>query len=348
MGVVPEPQPNRDAAIHHRHEYPIIVRLLDSAIRRLTAIDPCTNVYGLARSLIASSSLLTLLCTNVYVLFRPAAGVPMVPICGGFAGRISLFCLLRHDLPLAKVIAMAGLALVASGWRPRFTGVVHWWVSFSFMASAILVDGGDQVAAVTSLFLIPITLVDRRRWHWQPLSRSEAELSPREEARRMLAGSALSIIRLQVAIIYLDAAAAKCAVPEWMNGTVLYYWLTDPSFGAPNWLHGPVMLLVTNGPALTLVTWSVVALEFSLFAGLLAKERYYPLLLAAGVSLHIGIALLHGLVSFSMIMIGALIIFLRPARDEFRFMLKAPVLLRRARNHYAVRVGRVAAARDLV
>lgn len=296
----------------------MIIDRIDAAIRRITAIDPCTNVYGVARSLIASSTLLTLLFTNVHVLFRPAVGLSTVPVCGGFSGSISLFCLLREDLPLAKAIAIVALAIVASGWRPRVTGLIHWWVTFSFMSSAILVDGGDQVASVLSLFLIPVALMDGRRWHWtHPFAAPASQITLGGSARRMTAASAISVIRLQVAVIYLHAAVAKCAVPEWMNGTALYYWLTDPTFGAPGWLEPPTMALVSYGPTLTLLTWSVIALEFSLFAGLFAKERYLPILLLLGVFFHVGIALLHGLVSFSIIMLGALVIFLRPPGEEF-------------------------------
>jgi antimicrobial peptide system SdpB family protein len=298
-----------------------VVERIDAVIRRMIAIDPCTNVYGVGRSLIATSTLLTLAGSDVHVLFRPAAGLSTVPICTGFSGSISLFCLLHDHLPLARAIAIVGLAVVASGWRPRLTGAIHWWITFSLMSSSVLVDGGDQVASVLSLFLIPITLVDVRRWHWQQsLATETSEYSGVERGRRMFAGFALSMIRLQIAVIYLHAAVAKSAVPEWMNGTALYYWFTDPTFGAPSWLEPAVRILVTHGTALTLLTWSVVALEFSLFAGLFAKDRYLPILLVTGAFFHLGIALIHGLISFSIIMLGALILFLRPPNQEFHFL----------------------------
>lgn len=297
-----------------------VVERIDATIRRMIEIDPCTNVYGVGRTLISASTILTLASTDVHVLFRPAAGLSTVPICAGFSGTISLFCLLRDHLQLAKAVAIVGLAVVASGWRPRFTGVIHWWITFSFMSSSVLVDGGDQVASVLTLFLIPISLMDGRRWHWQrPVATTTSDYSATEKARRMFAGFALWMIRLQVAVIYLHAAVAKSAVPEWMNGTALYYWFTDPTFGAPSWLAPGVTILVTHGTALTLLTWSVVALEFSLFAGLFAKDRYLSILLVVGGFFHLGIALIHGLISFSIIMLGALILLLRPPYEEFRF-----------------------------
>src|SRR5437588_12362569 len=80
--------------------------------------------------------------------FRPALGFPGVPACVG-AGRLSFFCLIpREDLALGQAIAATILLVVASGWRPRLTGVPHWWISYSFAVSATIPDGGDQVIQI--------------------------------------------------------------------------------------------------------------------------------------------------------------------------------------------------------
>ncbi|HSP17290.1 MAG TPA: sporulation-delaying protein SdpB family protein [Thermoanaerobaculia bacterium] len=316
---------------------------IDRWMDGLTANDPCTNVYGVARTLIAASTLLTFVFTDTDVLFRPALGIDTIPICNGLAGRISLFCLLSGHLDVARGIVIVLLATVASGWRPRLTGIIHWWISFSFMSSAILVDGGDQVCAVIALLLVPVTLMDRRRWHWSKPDPIDDSLG--ESSRRLVALTALTVIRIQVAIIYLHAAVAKCAVAEWMNGTALYYWFTDPMFGAPNWLGPFLMPALVHGPSVTILTWSVIVLEFSLFAGLLARDEYRHALLIAGILFHVGIALIHGLVSFSLTMFGALILLLRPFRLEFSLgRWQAPAFLRDAMT--SRRAGPVTAATD--
>jgi len=38
-------------------------------------------------------------------------------------------------------------------------------------------------------------------------------------------------------VVYFHAATAKLAMEEWLNGTVLYYWLNDPVVGLSNWLR---------------------------------------------------------------------------------------------------------------
>ena len=37
-----------------------------------------------------------------------------------------------NHLAAAKLLAIAVLLLVIVGWRPRFTALPHWWISYSF------------------------------------------------------------------------------------------------------------------------------------------------------------------------------------------------------------------------
>ena len=278
-------------------------------------IDPWTNVYGLARTVLASATLATLLFNGSTTLFRPAAGLPTCPNCFGI-GRAGLFCLLGKDhLELARWIAVAVLLAAASGWRPRVTGLLHWWVAFSLQASATTIDGGDQAAAVLTLLLLPVTLTDGRCWHWNRRARLA---NPATEAvRRVVALSALLTIRVQVAGIYFHAAVGKMKVPEWVDGTVLYYWFTDPTFGAPPWLRTVLMPLLRNGITVSVMTWGSMALELALCAALVMPRRAWAPLLWAGIAFHMGIALIQGLPSFSLTMIGALILYLRPLDRPF-------------------------------
>lgn len=282
------------------------------ARRWIADAQPWTNVYGLARTIIASATALTLIFNQSSNLFRPASGIEgSPPFCTGVKA-IGLFCLEpRSHLEPARWVAIAALLLVASGWRPRFTGVLHWWVSFSLFSSAIVVDGGDQTAAVLSFLLIPVTLTDPRRWHWDPMPTGQSDAS------KLVAKTWLSLVRLQVAGIYLHAAAGKFAVEEWADGTALYYWLLHPSLGAPDWLAPSLQRLLLIGPFVSLLTWSIVVLEFFLAAGLLAPKSTQKWLLACGITLHLGIIVLHGLVSFGSTMVAALILFLRPTEITF-------------------------------
>ena len=37
------------------------------------------------------------------------------------------------------------------------TAIPHWWISWSFITSVTVQDGGDQITAVLSLLLVPVS-----------------------------------------------------------------------------------------------------------------------------------------------------------------------------------------------
>jgi len=273
---------------------------------------PWTDVYGLARTLLALGTLMTLLSDGVDLLFRPLGmevteGVSDIPLL-----RLSLFSLLGGErLEWARWLAVLILLSVISGWKPRITGVLHWWVTASFAVSCVIVEGGDQAAAILTLLLVPVTLTDPRRSHWATRPVPIAGLRRRLQA--ITASSALGAIRLQVAVIYLFAFAVKLTVPEWANGTALYYWFLHPVFGLSGWSRAVLASALGSPVVVTLLTWAALAMEALLFMGLLMERRYRPWLFAGGVLFHVGIAITHGLVSFGIIMVAGLVLYLRPA-----------------------------------
>jgi antimicrobial peptide system SdpB family protein len=281
------------------------------ARRWIEGEQPWTNVYGVARSLLATATALTLVFSHSSSLFRPATGIDDVPVCTGARGA-SIFCLVPHGhLELARWAAVVLLLVVASGWRPRVTGVLHWWVSLGLFSSAVMVDGGDQCAAVLTLLLVPVTLTDPRTWHWQKMPARV------DEKAVLVARGALALVRLQVAGIYFHASVGKLAVEEWANGTALYYWLLDPSIGAARWLSALIRPLLLCSAFVTLLTWSVLVLELLLFLGLVMPKPRRNALLIAGIALHAGIMVVHGLISFGLTMVGALVLYLRPFEQPF-------------------------------
>ncbi|HST61141.1 MAG TPA: hypothetical protein VLK84_20735 [Longimicrobium sp.] len=317
---------------------------------------PWTNVYGLARSLLAMGTLLTLLAHDTHELLRPLGTSVSQVIRGVFLARFSLYALLPETyLEAGRWFSIAVLLLVISGWRPRVTGVLHWWVCASYSAAAVLVDGGDQVTAVLTLLLIPVTLTDGRTWHWSPVRAAASPLSSSssldgagvpggggETARagvpRLIALSVMLVIRLQVSIIYFQSGVAKLDVPEWANGTALYYWFTHPVYGLSPWRERLFMPLLTSPLGVTLATWGVMAFEVLLFTALVMNRTWWKYLLPLGIAFHFGIIVVHGLVSFFFAMAGALVLYLRPWDEEFRFLRRRPA----AESHSSAQVAAAA------
>ncbi len=278
---------------------------------------PWTNVYGTARTLLALGTLVTLTLNPASHLFMPLGRSLHGIVDRVFPAKYGFFMQFSpEDLEIARWIAVAILVVVASGWRPRFTGILHWWISVSWASSGVVIDGGDQVAAVLSTLLLPLTLTDGRTWHWQNARLPEVATHA-SEITRLIARSTLFVIRLQVAIIYFNAGVAKMFVTEWNNGTAMYYWLSHPLFGAPDWLRPVLMPIVQDPLAVTLFTWGVMLFEVTLAMALVIRREFWAPLLVLGLAFHAGIGVMHGLVSFGLAMSAALVIFLQPHDRPF-------------------------------
>lgn len=268
--------------------------------------NPIGRVYGLARSIIAGGLLLTLIFSQTDYLFdkdlfalHPSAG---------WTDDINFFKLFGFEnLVLAKMLAIAMLALVVSGFFPRLTGVLHWWLAFSFNNAASIVDGGDQVAAVLALLILPVTLFDGRTNHFY--KSMEVNIISSIVSNVFLR----VLIPLQMSFIYFHAAIEKLyKVEEWRNGTAVYYFAQDPIFGASfmSELSGTYVVL--------LMTWGTIALEILLGAALFMVYRHKSLLLILGIGFHLTISMSFGLFSFMCSMVGGLFIYLlNPAKQYF-------------------------------
>ncbi len=288
-------------------------------------VNPWTNVYGFARSLIAMATAATLLFNPAELLFYPKSS------CEGL-NRVGLICMLGHHDELGRWIMIVGLLVVASGWRPRITGVFHWWFTFSFWAATRMGDGGEVLAMNITLLLIPVTLTDSREWHWSSWEKGPEDIWG--DWARLLALSALWLVRLQVAYLYFQSSIAKLDVTSWTDGTALYYWVMHPLIGAPFWLRSLLRPILLNGAAVTLLTWGTILLEIFLFLGILLPKRSWRYLLAGGLMLHAAIGVVFGIVTFSTIMAAALVLYLRPVEEPFAIPLH---LIRTRRVPVAVR-----------
>lgn len=267
---------------------------------------PWGNALGLARTIIALSQVATLVLTapaHLWVPILGAAGDP--PYCYTQPQVYGLYCAVP-SLGVARWVAVALLLLVASGWRPRVTGPIHAYVSWSAFVGFNMADGGEQAAAVITLLLLPATLTDPRKWHWSE------QPEDTQAVNRSIASASIWLVRLQACVIYFHALVGKLVIEEWAEGTVLYYWLIHPTFGCPDWMWTLLEPVIYSPRLLPLCTWAVLLAEFLLAAGIVASKRARYALLGVGFALHGGIILLHSITSFSIVMLGLLILYLYP------------------------------------
>jgi antimicrobial peptide system SdpB family protein len=305
---------------------------------------PWGSWLGLARTLLATATAGTLVFSDADTLFTPILGRGAGPHCSGLTS-VGAFCLAgREHADLVRWACVAVLLVVASGWRPRITALPHWWIAFSVSTSLSIPDGGEQVNQVLALLLVPVLLADRRRWHWQPPPAADRVVRPGGRGVLPVATAVVLLvaIRIQVAGIYFQASVAKLSKAEWADGTVMYYWLNHHSFGAPGWLQPVTDALVDQPVSLALLTWTPLVIEFALAVSLLLRSAVRWWLLPFGVLLHVGIAVLMGLWSFSLTMVAAQVLLLVPMGkhlpDTWR-TARARLDRRRNRTADADRVG---------
>jgi antimicrobial peptide system SdpB family protein len=281
------------------------------ALRWSLEESPFTPVLGAARTLLALCTAATLLTNGTSSLFVPTVEHPSALMCEGLRG-FGLFCALsREHLELGRWLCILLLLGVATGYRPRLTGILHWYVAFSFQANATVLDGGDQLAAVLCLLLLPLTILDGRRWHWdEPPASTAPEGGWWRSFERYFARVSLTATRVQMAVVYFLAAIGKLEVDEWINGTALYYWFGDRTIGAAGWADPLTHWLFERPAALALLTWSVLLLEFGLAAAIFMKREHQRSIFYAGLALHLGVLVIHGISSLSLTMIGGLLIYL--------------------------------------
>jgi antimicrobial peptide system SdpB family protein len=279
--------------------------------------NPWTNVYGLARSVLACGTMLTLLFNTAKILF-PVVSQSQVPnLTESLLYRLNFFFLFRDHGEIGRFLAVFLLLMVVIGYRPRLTAIFHAWISLSFMRYSIFIEGGDQLTGILSTLMLPIALTDSRIWHWQ----KEIKVSKlfNNDYLKLFLLSLYIFIRLQVSIVYLHAATAKFGVTEWINGTAVYYWFNDPAFGLNYWI-GRIIHPLLNIPFFVFtLSWGTMALELMLFMGLFVEPKKRKYLLYAGLFFHVCIFIVHGLFTFFFAMAGALILYLRPISDQYDF-----------------------------
>lgn len=292
---------------------------------------PWSNSYGVARSLLAASPLLTLLCTPAGYLFFPIDGTRDVVRCSGVF-KAGFFCLAgQGNLDGKRWLAIAILFVVASGWRPRWTCIPHWYLAISFFHNIAAPEGGDQISAIVSLLLVPVCLADDRLWHWR------APCTPVNSGRTLTqvgtvaATIGIALVKVQVSWVYLQSGISKLSHGFWVDGTAMYYWTRNSSFGAPSWSRG-VTYWVTSQPVFEAVlTWLPIVIEVAIGIGLLLRPKARPIVLVFGLLLHFFIGLLIGLWSFAIAMWACLVFLLVPMGVQIQWRsLSARICVRQA------------------
>lgn len=282
---------------------------VNKIINYISNFNSNTNVYGIARSFLALGLFLTLSANSIDYLIDYSSLKIENPV-----SKYNLFYLLRDYPVISKAISLIILFLVIIGWRPRVTVILHWWVSYSFFLSCVIIDGGDQISSILTFLLIPIGITDSRKWHWDM---TFVNKNPFHNITNYFSYIA---IRIQACVIYLFAGTEKISVNEWKNGTVLYYWFSDPTFGANDYIL-KFLTPIIESSLIIFISWGVIILEILLSMGLVMNKKYWRTMFILGVLFHFSIVLIHGLVSFFFSMLSLLIIYFIPLNKNIEIKI---------------------------
>lgn len=295
----------------------MIIRIYNKLCHKLLNLSHksyFTNTYGLGRSLLAFGTLLTLIFNSKYSLIYK----PFFEKAKFYNDdyHINLFLYFDYDkLYIPWIISIIILIIVIYGIFPRVTGILHWWVSYSFINAITIVEGGDQITANLTFFLIPITLLDNRKNHWNTQNNYK-----NNSYANLFAYFWFLIITIQMSILYLQAGIEKpYKVEEWLNGTAIYYWLNNNIFGLNNILRKIFLPVLNYRIILFIINWGVIILELILAGAIFMNDKRKIILFKFAIILHFMIALCFGLISFFFAMLGGLVLYLLPKENNINF-----------------------------
>jgi len=114
------------------------------------------------------------------------------------------------------------------------------------------------------------------------------------------------IVQLQFCFVYVSAFFSKMHCNRWLDGTALYYTSHLHEFQ-----RLPMPFLLDNLLACKILTWSSLAVEFSLFSLIWYRPLRYPILITAAL-FHLFIELTMNIPLFEWLMIASLVLFIDP------------------------------------
>ena len=282
-------------------------------IEKIISKNYWTNWLGLSRTLLALSLILTLLLNDKTTLFYTGLQNESFPKFQQI--EFNLFSWFVN-FESAVIFSIVLLIPVLIGFLPRYTCFIHWFVTYSFLNTSMVIDGGDQVASIITFLLIPICTFDDRKWHWSIEEKEKSFIA------KTVATFAFLLLTFQISIIYFFSAVGKFKVAEWTNGTAIYYWLTHPLFGAVEYFN-PLINIILKNPILTaFLNWSVLILELAIAISIFwTNNNHKKILLQIGIVFHFFILLFLGIVSFSITMTACLILLLITKNKNYEFSI---------------------------
>jgi antimicrobial peptide system SdpB family protein len=115
------------------------------------------------------------------------------------------------------------------------------------------------------------------------------------QVRTISAFLGMALIKVQVSWLYLQSGIAKLGQTAWLDGTAMYYWARNGTFGAPTWSRDTVYWLTSQPIFEAGMSWGPIVIEVTAGISLILHYRLKQIILFAGIFLHLFIGLIIGL-----------------------------------------------------
>jgi hypothetical protein len=200
-------------------------------------------------------------------------------------------------------ITTTAAVLTGVGLWTRVTSFVLYLGLLSLHHRNLLTNSGADTILVILSFLLAMA----------PSGRAYS-FDARREARRRGGAAAeaivsiwpLRLIQLQISVVYFMTALLKARGESWSNGTAIHHVLSNGE--VRRFTFG----LLENEIAVNVLTLGALVAEFAL-AFLLWSRAARPVVMALGVSLHLGIMLTVNIPVFGELMMASYFVFLTPS-----------------------------------
>jgi hypothetical protein len=263
--------------------------------RPLAALRIGVSAVLLVQALAMAASVLDLFgpLGVVQWMLNDAMNVPGMPHVRWFARLLAPLGATEAGCTQAVfLLYVAGLSALLVGWHSRVAAGLTWFTHLALMMSGRSSLYGVDDFANIALFYCLVMPVGR---YWSlDVQAGRASAAPSFEARL-----GLRVLQIHLCAVYLSSGIEKAITPpyQWLDGDVI--WRTAM---LPEYRHFDLTWLADYPLLAMLAAWGSLVIEigYAFFVWPRATRRPWAL---ATVGLHLGIAVMMGLVSFGALMI---------------------------------------------